>query len=239
MQRGKSICSPTSNIVLNTFQICIFFRTLIDDSAASEYSVELAKHGLKAHHSAGGSADSLQVLRKYASGWADPASMTETHIDMLHGGLWELFGNVFAQTGPDGGLHLFQLPSPSLSIPESKWNIPMDIPFRDFGMDPSQDVLILIESPTQGRRRFSSRFPVPNRTFNFHIRTISTGQKHPLAKNPKVSVKLDIISRDAVSTFAIQISGDYFGVFFNDAQGDGGFLVIWNWKTGEKEMVGH
>ncbi|KAF9004521.1 hypothetical protein BDZ89DRAFT_1080448 [Hymenopellis radicata] len=99
--------------------------------------------------------------------------MTETHIDMLHGGLWELFGNPL---------------------------------------------------------------PIPNRTFNFHIRTVSTGEKHPLAKNPKVSVKLDIISRDTISTFAIQISGDHFGVFFNDAQGDGGFLVIWNWKTGEKEM---
>ncbi|KAF9029233.1 hypothetical protein BDZ89DRAFT_728392 [Hymenopellis radicata] len=217
-------------------EVCAFFHSLVDDSAASEYSVELAKHGLKAHHSAGGSADSLQVLRKYVSGWADPASMTETHIDMLHGGLWELFGNVFAQTGSDGGLHLFRLPSPSLSIPESRWSIPIDISFRDFGMDPSQDLLILIESPTQGRRRFSSRFPIPNRTFNFHIRTVSTGEKHPLAKNPKVSVKLDIISRDTISTFAIQISGDHFGVFFNDAQGDGGFLVIWNWKTGEKEM---
>jgi hypothetical protein len=67
---------------------------------------------------------------------------------MLPGGIWELYGGVLAQKGPDGSVTFRQLPSHCRIIKEREWSV-KDFGFniRDLGMDPSQDLLVLIESP--------------------------------------------------------------------------------------------
>jgi len=69
---------------------------------------------------------------------------------MVDGSAWELCGGVLAQTMADGTLVCHQLPSDLRSIEENCWSIGpfMGIPIRDFGMDPSEDILVLIEDVT-------------------------------------------------------------------------------------------
>jgi len=70
---------------------------------------------------------------------------------MFHGGLWELYGNVLAQNTPDGHtLHLKQLPSQSRTIEEKNWTVDISqFRIRDFGIDPAQDLLIIVEQPQE------------------------------------------------------------------------------------------
>jgi hypothetical protein len=66
-----------------------------------------------------------------------------------------------------------------------------------------------------------------------HLRTLSTGEKHPLARSiGMVEYGLDIIlSR----SHTIRICGDYVGILF--ISGLRNYLVVWNWKTGVRELV--
>jgi len=68
---------------------------------------------------------------------------------MIDGNLWELFGNVLAQRSDEGQFLFRQLPSMFRDIPEKKWSITPDEPrtVRDFGIDPAQDLLILVAPP--------------------------------------------------------------------------------------------
>lgn len=67
---------------------------------------------------------------------------------MSRGQVWELYGNVLAQARGPRSLAFVQLPSEIRGIVEKEWVIP-DVGFkiRDFGMDPAQDLLVLIEFP--------------------------------------------------------------------------------------------
>ena len=67
---------------------------------------------------------------------------------MESGGLWELYGGVLAQSTEEGTLTFIQLPSDLRSIEEEVWTLGnFGLVVRDFGMDPSQDLLVLIQSP--------------------------------------------------------------------------------------------
>lgn len=58
------------------------------------------------------------------------------------------FDSVFAQGSKDDQRHLsfMQLPSKLRGIPQLNWNVEVDFVIRDFGMDPSQDLLVLMEA---------------------------------------------------------------------------------------------
>ena len=66
---------------------------------------------------------------------------------MLVGGLWELYGGVLAQArGPD--TLVFKLMKSELKgIEEQDWEFKVEPKMRDFGMDPSQNLLVVIEKP--------------------------------------------------------------------------------------------
>lgn len=129
-------------------QVCKLFLSIIDGSSASMYDLELAKHGLQGHHDVAASVHKLERLRKFADGWGYVRNMHDHTVDILPGGLWELFGNHLAQHDGHRNIVLTRLPSPSLSIEEKTWTVPLGgFRVRDFGMDPSQNLLILIENP--------------------------------------------------------------------------------------------
>ena len=70
---------------------------------------------------------------------------------MFHGGLWELYGNVLAQITQDRcTLHFKQLASQSRGIEEKGWTVDVSqFRVRDFGIDPAQDLLIILERPEE------------------------------------------------------------------------------------------
>lgn len=95
------------------------------------------------------SASRLEALKKHQSSWGSLKWSRELRIPMEDGGLWELYGGVLAQSTGQGTLTFMQLPSDLRSIEGKVWTLGpnLGLVVRDFGMDPSQDLLVLIESP--------------------------------------------------------------------------------------------
>lgn len=92
--------------------------------------------------------DQLAAIKKYELAWKDLKWEKEQCIPMLDGNLWELYGGVLAQADATEAITFYRLPSVSRSIEDHKWSVgAFGFPLRDFGMDPSQDLLVLVESP--------------------------------------------------------------------------------------------
>lgn len=63
---------------------------------------------------------------------------------MLDGRCWEFSGGVFAQAS-QAGVSFVQLPCKLKGIEEKKWTAPLEFKIRDFTMDTSQNLVVLIE----------------------------------------------------------------------------------------------
>ena len=94
-------------------------------------------------------ASRLEALRKHQSSWGNLKWSRELRIPMENGGLWGLYGGILAQSTIQGTLTFTQLPSDLRSIEEKVWTLGpnLGLVVRDFCMDPSQDLLVLIEGP--------------------------------------------------------------------------------------------
>jgi hypothetical protein len=211
-------------------QVCSLFRELINDSAALQYIIELAAAGQVNGPEAPGtsSASRLEALQKHQSSWDNLKWSRELRIPMERGGLWELYGGVLAQSTAEGTLTFTQLPSDLRSIEEKVWTLGPNfgVAIRDFGMDPSQDLLVLVESPNWN-------MPEAARKHSIHLRSLSDGKPHPLARNapvlshPQGTRRLDM-------TYTIQVSRTFIAIKF--CTDEGNELAIWNWMTGELQL---
>ncbi|KAK0464979.1 uncharacterized protein EV420DRAFT_1301547 [Desarmillaria tabescens] len=207
-------------------QVCQLFLALIDETVALVYTIELARYGHVDYAAALPSAERLAQLREHNNAWNKLDGTWSDSIPMLQGHLWELFGNVLAQHSGSGSLVFTQLPSSTRLIEQKEWSVPLSgLHIRDFGMDPSQDLLVLIESPRWGRNL--------NHSFQFHLWSMSTGKAHGLASVPILKHAQKV--PDYGMSHTIQISGDHLGVVFhgNNAAKE---LVVWNWKTGRRAL---
>jgi hypothetical protein len=93
-------------------------------------------------------AASRKMLEQYQNGWVDLKWATELRVGSPRG-LWELQGNIFARhTSAASTIHFKQLPSESRNIKERDWVVNIRVAqVDDFNMDPTQDLLVIVESP--------------------------------------------------------------------------------------------
>ncbi|KAK7059120.1 hypothetical protein VNI00_001746 [Paramarasmius palmivorus] len=134
---------------LNQRQTCKYFRNLIDDTTSLQYEIELAIN-LKedGQYSSLSSRDKLKALRDHQKAWDTFEWKHDKSIPMVRGRAWEFFGNVLAQQDDAGWFTFRQLPSKYRGIEEKEWRAKPDLPrVKVFGMDPSQNLLVLIERP--------------------------------------------------------------------------------------------
>jgi hypothetical protein len=88
----------------------------------------------------------LSLLRSYEATWKNLEWNDHTSFPVPEGRLWELYGNVWAHSRGDKGIVFVQLPSRLRGIPIRRWTLDFDFTIRDFGIDPSQDLLVTVES---------------------------------------------------------------------------------------------
>jgi len=95
------------------------------------------------------SASKLERLKQHRMAWKNLKYSREYQIPMGDGNLWELSGGVLAQNTSDGTIQFYQLASDLRFIEEKIWTIGpnLGVAIRDFGMDPSQDLLVLVQDP--------------------------------------------------------------------------------------------
>ncbi|KAF8973551.1 hypothetical protein BDZ97DRAFT_1775683 [Flammula alnicola] len=211
--------------LLACMEVCSKFRDLIIGTASLQYIIELAVSGQRdrSQSCTTSSADQLQCLENHQSAWKNLKWSRELKIPMADGGLWELFGGVLAQTTPQGELVFHQLPSDLRGIEERSWKLGPDFGMRvrDFAIDPPQDLLVLMESPNGEAEQ----------EYRLHLRSLSTGKPHPLAKNAVLS--LPQVESDIEVSYNIQIFGDLIGVYFFPSSIPENEVGLWDWKTSE------
>ena len=161
------------------------------------------------------------------------------------GNAWVLYGGVLAQTMADGALVCHQLPSELRSIEEKSWSIGpfTGIPIRDFGMDPSEDVLVLIENINNAGYvvgfskvgeyviHYKNRIILPNNTniyHRLHLRSLSSGKSHPLALRCPILELPHLKGIDLDHNYSIEVSGNIIVLLIAGAQAQ---IAIWDWKT--------
>ncbi|KAL7284613.1 LOW QUALITY PROTEIN: hypothetical protein ACG7TL_001908 [Trametes sanguinea] len=118
------------------------------------YKVELAANGLEnGTHNTLTVAERLRMLKMRTEAWDDLAWTAREEVPMLQGGVWELYGGVLGQAEGSRTLVFNQLPSNLRGIEGRQWRIEdVGVNIRDFGMDPAQDLLIIIENRVDGGR---------------------------------------------------------------------------------------
>ena len=115
-----------------------------------QYIIELAVAGQVDNQECTlSSVTKLERLREQQAAWDDLRFSREYQIPMDRSRyFWELRGGVLAETNIDGNFTFHQLPSDLRSIEEKSWKLcPEVIGACAFGMDPAQDLLVLIQNP--------------------------------------------------------------------------------------------
>jgi hypothetical protein len=206
-----------------------FFKSLIDETTTLQYRIELFASGMVDGPPGDLSTrERLELLRSYETSWKKIEWNEHSTILSPHGHLWELYGNVWAHSRGSDAIDFVQLPSRLRGIPMRQWTLKFDFVPRDFGMDPSQDLLVTIEN-------FEN---TPN-LCRIQLRTLSTGERHPLARGTAVveytltgpEIRLDRWS------YSIRTCGDYVGILFEEHFVRRNELVVWSWRTGVQKLV--
>jgi len=217
-------------------QVCKELKERIEHAKIIQYTIELEINGMEMNpNNDWPVADSLKRLRQHQSGWerleGSNGLKEPIVIPMQRGNLWDLYGGVLAQSDPAGRFHFTKLTSTSYNIQQEDWEISPDTPVvSEFGMDPGQDLLVWITSPT-------STSPM----LSLHLRTLKKAEKHPLARHEVIYHDHNIVSPDWF--YSIKIMQDYIGLWVHnrapyDSTEDGIFsLFVWNWKEGRLELV--
>jgi hypothetical protein len=91
----------------------------------------------------------LSSLRSYDAAWRNLEWNAEVSQNVPSGRLWELYGNVWAHAKGNDTILLMQLPSPLRGIPMRRWTVKLGFAPWDFGMDPTQDLLVTVERVTK------------------------------------------------------------------------------------------
>ncbi|KAM6504241.1 hypothetical protein JOM56_001184 [Amanita muscaria] len=199
--------------------VCSGFRYLIDSTTSLQYKIELAVTGQQ-DGSYGDMFTRREMLKMHQKRW-DGLQWTEVLRVPKVPNYWGLYGGVFAQVrSMPYTSHLKRIPSQSRGIKEKNWILDLSTVLgegarmENFGMDPGQDLLVIIARASDGLR--------------IHLLTLSTGERHPLTSEPCL-VPHDLDSGQS-QWFNIDICHDFLSIY------TGGSAVLWNWKTGQVLM---
>ncbi|KZT05998.1 uncharacterized protein LAESUDRAFT_680684 [Laetiporus sulphureus 93-53] len=210
--------------ILRCRTVCHLFDDLVKTAALLQYKVDLAVAGMEdGPPSIESPAERLQLLKKHQEAWRSLNFKDDKIIPMLKGEVWELYGGVLAQARSSNTLSFRQLPSIMRGIEEKEWVVEaMGFEIRDFTMDPSQDLLVVIQKPSRD-----------SESIHVHLRVLATGAFHPAAPHPAT---LSHSPQGDQYSYEIQVSLDFLGILFVCEDRVHHELVIWNWKTGAHQL---
>ncbi|KAF8442458.1 hypothetical protein L210DRAFT_3536652 [Boletus edulis BED1] len=217
--------------LLRCMQVCKLFHSIISMSIRLVYKIELYVSYLEDNkHSSLETVNRLNLLREYNRVWHHMDWASSGSIPMASGFRWKysFSGGILAQsTRENTTLSFVQLPCKLKGIPERTWSVPFDFRIRDFALDNSQDLIVLLELVGTS----------PNMSCNIHLRTLS-GEQHPRTTVTKITYSSTSLRN---TFFAMQICGDHVAVLFYAEHGISfkNAFFLWNWRTGQQELCIH
>ncbi|KAK7692370.1 hypothetical protein QCA50_003995 [Cerrena zonata] len=217
---------------------CKDWNEIIQSDVSLVYKQELAVANMEDGNTDMSVVERLHLLREHQDAWEKHEFTDDTVINMhpLPHLAWDLQGGVLSQQTTLRSLTFYQIPSRLRGIRSRMWSMDdLDIPFADFGLDPSQDLLVLAESPKLDDDPYVDHVKSPSVLINhnsnihkIHLRTLMNGVTHPLASN---SI-LQYGSSYPHHHHNIRVFGDYLAVCWKHS-----LLVIWDWMSGRIQLV--
>lgn len=127
-------------------KVCKLFHSIISGSTYLAYKIELfASYMENNEHSSMDTVSRLNLLREHNRVWNDMEWASYGSIPMCDGHSWEFSGGILAQSTHENQIFLVQLPCKLKGITEKRWSVPFDFRIRDFTLDNSQDLIVLVE----------------------------------------------------------------------------------------------
>jgi hypothetical protein len=127
-------------------KVCKLFHSIISGTTQLVYKIELfASHLEDGNHLSLDTVGRLKALREYNRVWNDMIWTHNATVPMREGQCWELSGGILAQSTSQNEISCVQLPCKVKGIPEKRWTTPFDFRIRDFTLDNSQDLIVLLE----------------------------------------------------------------------------------------------
>ncbi|GLB41956.1 hypothetical protein LshimejAT787_1005560 [Lyophyllum shimeji] len=218
--------------------------TMIESSISLRYHIQLHVADLIDNPFCSRSkAERLRLLDTHQRAWNNVARSSVQEIPFTDGAgsastlrAWELTNGTLG-LAENHSIRFVQLPSRLRGISQSEWVIAsFDFVIKDFAMDKSQDLLVVIERGIDA--------PGAQGFLRIHIRSLSTGKPHPHAKEPTISRRVGVADADPDWSI-VQIYGScvavllqaevedlYQGIFRMSSE-----LAFCNWKTGSTTTV--
>ncbi|KAG8989303.1 hypothetical protein FRB94_014492 [Tulasnella sp. JGI-2019a] len=232
-----TLCHATLIDIVRCKQICKTFNTVINESTALQYLIELGCAGYVDGNYDKGTLPQHERLRRLIeieSAWRGFSLATKTKLELpeAFSSIYEFCGGVFirrqhsaAQLNTTRFSSIFGGVTSDSETRNLSDLQPAIKAIRDITIDPGSDLLIAIECREGGTDEV---FEI----YDFHIRSLSTCLPHPAAQQSVVTHLVRGVAR--ISTAVIV--EDFFSAIFSCASqdGEGGDLVVWNWKTGAK-----
>ncbi|KIY64642.1 hypothetical protein CYLTODRAFT_425006 [Cylindrobasidium torrendii FP15055 ss-10] len=207
--------------------------SIIQESSRLQYILDLARFRMVANYeSKTPYVKRLEALRKREAAWRT-LTWQRRHRLLLPAvaSIYEFVGGIYGngrdhdRQDPIPGISFFQLPYGGLDEqPTYKmWSFPFpDLDIRDFTIDPSQDLLVLITSCEA-----SSPY-----IFEMHLRTLSTNEPHP----DVAATRLPCFAKDLLNAplsnnagaIRIQVSGGLIGFLMKEMD----TIEVWNIASG-------
>ncbi|EPQ55952.1 hypothetical protein GLOTRDRAFT_138664 [Gloeophyllum trabeum ATCC 11539] len=212
-------------------RVCHRIKNIIDESVVLQYKIELAVAGMEdGPTSAISVSERLQRLKNYTEAWKTMSFSPEVETVTLTGNLWELCGGVLglSDRAKPATLMFRKLPAIARGIEGKEWTIEdVGFPIRDFKMDPSQDLLVMIELPPEPP---AGGF-VPCK---IHLRTLNGNKPHPSVSDSVMVTSIRTPHDDSLC-FTIKLCGDRLGIMLEylrheDHRGDVD-IMVYNWRT--------
>ncbi|TRM69587.1 hypothetical protein BD626DRAFT_580024 [Schizophyllum amplum] len=193
-------------------------RDAVDHTASLSYKLDLSKHGMQDGTRADlGSADRLERLRSYRKAWH--ALEWSANKKIPDGGVFAIAGDIVACTRrADTDKITFIRPGSNIrGVNEHQWTIPAPPGLRDFIIEPTMDLIVVLVHRV-------------DTLFELHLLSMSTGQNHPRAACPVLSVPLAFVPAD----FKPMVMEDRLGILFTSDGLIQSLFTVWDWHTGEK-----
>ncbi|KAG1717929.1 uncharacterized protein EDB91DRAFT_1305162 [Suillus paluster] len=212
--------------LLRCKEVCRLFNSVIATNVQLLYKIELFFGRFEnGRHCNLDTVSRLRACRQYQQAWNNLSFPDSRFVSMQEGHAWELSGGVLCQA-MRSGLSCLQLPCKIKDIPEREWSInDFGFEIRDFTIDTSQDLIVAVEPVGI----------IPNLSCKIHMRTLMTGEHHPMSSVPFVTHTPS--SEHEELRFLIQVCGSRVAVLFQELADEPTCeLVIWDWKSGQQKL---
>ncbi|CAE6431464.1 unnamed protein product [Rhizoctonia solani] len=233
--------------------VCRLLRQIIESSAELQYLIELGSFGyippvnprldlsykekistLQQHQDKWGS-DTHMKVDTYKLRDLEARSMTYD----FHGGTYVRGSSLPGLGECTRRLDVYQLPSINKGTEWKEWSHPdLGVDIRDFALQTDYDLLVLLEADEPvGDGNVSGRSgasPDAMQRIKIHLRSLETGQPHPVAVRPILECQVPSYMQSMCS-FSAQVVGRYLAVFFQVLAWRGTRcyeLRVWDWTIG-------